>query len=117
MRAQDHLQIVGRGQERRARRRGQVRTQERRRHPPVPDVGPGRRDRAVLGAHDRALEQRGESRVVKRTNHSADVAQAVVLAPSLGQRLVGRPVEIDDDEVLARVKHLLQVKIAVGADA
>ena len=72
---------------------------------------------AVLGAHDRGLQQRGERRVVERADHAGDVAQAVVLAAALGQRLRRRPVEVDDDEVLAGVEHLLQVVVAVRADA
>ena len=109
--------VVGRGQERRARRRLQVRTQERARHPAVPGVGPRRGDGAILDAHDRGLEQRGERRVVERADHARDVAQAVVLAAPLGQRLRRRAVEVDDDEVLAGVEHLLQVVVAVRADA
>ena len=45
-----------------------------------------------------------------------DVAQAVVLAAALRQRLRRRPVEVDDDEVLAGVEQLLQVVVAVRAD-
>ena len=39
----------------------------------------------------------------------------VVLAAALRQRLRRRPIEVDDDEVLAGVEQLLQVVVAVGA--
>ena len=76
----------------------------------------GRRDGAVLDAHDRGLQQRGERRVVERADHPGHVAQRVVLAAALRQRLRRWPIEIDDDEVLAGVEQLLQVVVAVRAD-
>ena len=71
----------------------------------------------ILGRTTAALEQRRERGVVERPDHAGDVAQAVVLAAPLGQRLGRRPVEVDDHEVLARVEHLFEVVVAVRADA
>src|SRR5215471_10605449 len=70
---------------------------------------PGRRCRTRLGE----LPHRREAGVIKRSNHSGDIAQWRALAPAVGQRPRRLTLEIDDEEIVLYDQHLAEVEIPV----
>src|ERR1051325_8661234 len=58
--------------------------------------------------------QRGIRSIVKRAQHSRDIAQGRKLAPSLFRGPSWLTLKIDNDEVLFCAKHLSQVEVTVN---
>src|SRR5947209_10012880 len=65
----------------------------------------------------RLTKQHGVRRVVEGTQHARDVAQCAALDAPFAQRPRRLALEIDDHEIIARVKYLPEVIVAMRTDA
>src|SRR5690348_12702914 len=117
---EQNLQLVTiRGNERGALRRIEVSLEERPRTPYLPKPRPRlHRGEVALaqGSTARVLQQRRESRVMKRAQHPGNVANGSALAPAVTQRARRLTFEIDNHEILAGIEHLPEVQIAMRAN-
>src|SRR3954452_5372751 len=121
MRIEQHLQFSARLRQMRGIAAfGEIRAQERGAHPSIPEVRSTLDRRRILGTYHRVLrlpEQHRMRRVVEGAEHAGHVAQGAALDAALAQWPRRLALEIDDDEVVARVQHLAEVIVAMGADA
>src|SRR3954447_17667859 len=120
MRIEQHLQFSARlRQMRGVAAFGEIRAQEGGAHPSIPEVGAALDRRRILGTNHRVLrlaEQDGVRRVVEGPEHAGHVAQGAALDAALAQWPRRLALEVDDDEVVARVQHLAEVIVAVRTD-